>query len=154
MAEIQERWRAPLDPSLDRMAERVQAAMAHGEFKTDRELADALNDLMGPGFISVATVYAVSSGRNAQSPYLPHIAKVCGVDSFWLATGRGEMVESRKESPQRELPQRHLNLLQRYRCLPRELRKPIRQLIEASFALVDSSKTRRSQALKRRGPKG
>jgi hypothetical protein len=86
--------------------------------------------------LSQANVSKLCRGEVMRSDYFPHIAHVLGVNAFWLATGKGE-----KRPAQQQFQPRHAALLRTYLALPQDLRRPIRALIETSFALLNIEKT-------------
>lgn len=130
----------PVNPALGKRMNEAMALANDGEGVSQNKLVEMVRRLMGaehdPGFkLSQAGVQKICAGRVERSDYIPHIAKALNVDAFWLATGRGEMRECAPS-----LAPRHLALIQSYLALPKELRLPIRQLIEVSRTLMNPAK--------------
>ena len=73
------------------LKDRVRSARKHAEL-TQGELADRVQKLPGVDSFSQQAITKLESGETRKSAFLPHIAHVCGVDTYWLATGVGRMV--------------------------------------------------------------
>lgn len=122
---------------------RMVAAMARtdGAPWTQMEIVEAVRRAMGAEAedvkLSQANISKVCRGEVARSDWVPHIAHVLGVDAFWLATGVGK----REPNGADPIEPRHRALLRNYLDLPKELRLPIRQLIEINHSLLHPEKT-------------
>ena len=67
------------------LSERIKKARKHAGF-TQSELAE----LVG---IAQTAISQLESGKTLRSTYLVQIAKACSVNSLWLASGEGEMLQ-------------------------------------------------------------
>jgi SOS-response transcriptional repressor LexA len=63
--------------------DRLKAARRHGKL-TQIELAQAVG-------ISQTSITDLERGKSQSTSFIAELAKACGVDPLWLATGRGEM---------------------------------------------------------------
>jgi hypothetical protein len=130
----------PVNPALGLRLQQAMAAYEGGKVVGQNELAALVRRVCkaedDPEFkFSQANAWKIIHGHVSRSDYVPHIAKALGVDAFWLATGIGDM---RPRTP--AIEPRHLALLGAYLALPKELRLPIRQLIETSRLLLQPAK--------------
>lgn len=130
------------------LPERVMRAMRHADIESQRDLAARVSELV-ESEVPPQTIHLILSGRTKHSGYLLAIAAACGVDPWWLAYGRGDMIPKPFPSPFTSsqgsvaLPQ-HLRAAQRaaeqLAALPAARAKLIYGLIEALASdLSDSS---------------
>lgn len=73
--------------------ERLKLARRHAKL-TQQQLADALGrDENDQPFMSQANVSGLETDPNTKgSIYTPQLARACGVDPVWLASGQGQML--------------------------------------------------------------
>lgn len=74
--------------------------------KSQKELADTIG-------ITQPTLSQLESGIITSSTHLPNIARLLGVDLYWLQTGEGEMIQN--EAPKSELSNVRVNGNKLYR---------------------------------------
>lgn len=78
----------------ERISEALDYAKKRG--KTQAKIAEEIRAMPGGENFKQANLSALKVRRNSEgSTYTAHIAKACGVNPFWLATGIGEMLDFR-----------------------------------------------------------
>lgn len=79
--------------------------------------------------------WLLGKSDNLKANHAFTIAKLCGVNAEWLATGKGKPYPNPVQNMVGPLIEpKHLDLIRMYRRLPPEARLPVRQLIEVLAA--------------------
>lgn len=116
--------------------QRLRKTLEHGKLQR--------TELMGLCHVSAAAVSKWFSGRTKvlKAEHVLTIARRCRVDPSWLGSGEGPAPGEKPRANQveearaiyKEFEPRHIDLLRMYKRLPKEVRAPIRALIETLAA--------------------
>ncbi len=93
------------------------------------ELAKLVHPDMGQSFVSM-----LETGNRIESPYIPELAHIFGIDAFWLKTGNGDRLAGRHLSDDEKV------LLDALPLLDADVRESWIDLAKKKVARLEASK--------------